>query len=109
MVPGIKWELIQGAIARNQDIKVTEEDVLNFAKSIALQQFAQYGMTNMDDETITTYAKRILEDKNYSRRIREDVANRKLFNVIKALVSLDEKTLTLDEFKKLANPEGATE
>lgn len=109
MVPGIKWELIQGTIARNQDIKVTEEDVLNFAKSIALQQFAQYGMTNMDDETITTYAKRILEDKNYSRRIREDVANRKLFNVIKALVSLDEKTLTLDEFKKLANPEGATE
>ena len=36
----------------------------------------------------------------------EDVANRKLFNAIKALVSLDEKTVSLDEFKKLANPEG---
>jgi len=107
MVPGIKWELIQGKIARNQDIKVTEDDVLSFAKGLAFQQFAQYGMTNMDDETITTYAKRILENKEYGRRIREDVANRKLFNVIKAMVSLDEKTVSLDEFKKLANPDEA--
>lgn len=107
MVPGIKWELIQGTIARKQEIKVTEEDVLNFAKGLAFQQFAQYGMTNMDDETLTSYAKRILENKDYGRRIREDVANRKLFNVIKALVTLDEKTVSLDEFKKLANPEGA--
>lgn len=107
MVPGIKWELIQGTIARKQEIKVTEEDVLNFAKGLAFQQFAQYGMPNMDDETLTSYAKRILENKDYGRRIREDVANRKLFNVIKALVTLDEKTVSLDEFKKLANPEGA--
>lgn len=107
MVPGIKWELIQGTIARKQEIKVTEEDVLNFAKGLAFQQFAQYGMTNMDDETLTSYAKRILENKDYGRRIREDVANRKLFNVIKALVTLDEKTVSLDEFKKLANPESA--
>lgn len=107
MVPGIKWELIQGTIARKQEIKVTEEDVLNFAKGLAFQQFAQYGMTNMDDETLTSYAKRILENKDYGRRIREDVANRKLFNVIKVLVTLDEKTVSLDEFKKLANPEGA--
>lgn len=64
-------------------------------------------MTNMDDETLTTYAKRILENKEYGRRIREDVANRKLFNVIKAMVSLDEKTVSLDEFKKLANPDEA--
>ncbi len=107
MVPGIKWELIQGTIARKQEIKVTEEDVLNFAKGLAFQQFAQYGMTNMDDETLTSYAKRILENKDYGRRIREDVANRKLFNVIKVLVTLDEKTVSLDEFKKLANPKGA--
>lgn len=108
MIPGIKWELIQGAFSRKNDIKVTEDDILNFAKGIAYQQFAQYGMTNMDDTTLTEYAKRILSDKNYSRRIHEDVANRKLFNVIKAQVTLDEKTVSLDEFKKLANPDAET-
>ena len=108
MIPGIKWELIQGAFSRKNDIKVTEDDILNFAKGIAYQQFAQYGMTNMDDTTLTEYAKRILSDKNYSRRIHEDVANRKLFNIIKAQVTLDEKTVSLDEFKKLANPDAET-
>ena len=79
--------------------------MLNFAKAIAMQQFAQYGMTNMDEETLTNYARRILEDKNYRSRMTEDVANRKLFNVVKAIVNLDEKTVSLDEFKQLAQAE----
>lgn len=105
LIPSIKWELLRGNIAEKLDIKVTDDDMLNFAKAIAAQQFAQYGMTNMDEETITNYAHRILEDKNYRNRMGEDVGNRKLFNVIKALVTLDEKTVSLDEFKKLANAE----
>jgi len=105
MVPSIKWELLRGKLVRDLDIKVTEDDMLNFAKAIAYQQFAQYGMTNMDDETITNYARRILEDKNYAGRMHEDVGNRKLFNAVKALVNLDEKTISLDEFKKLAQGE----
>lgn len=102
MIPSIKWELLRGKISEKLDIKVSQDDMLNFAKAIAAQQFAQYGMTNMDEETITNYAKRILEDKNYIGRMREDVANRKLFNAIKALVNLENKTVSLDEFKKLA-------
>ncbi len=62
-------------------------------------------MLNMDDETITNYARRILEDKNYASRMREDVGNGKLFNAIKALVNLDSKEVSLDEFKKLAQAE----
>lgn len=105
MIPSIKWELLRGKLAENLDIKVTEDDMLQFAKAIAMQQFAQYGMLNMDDETITNYARRILEDKNYASRMREDVGNGKLFNAIKALVNLDSKEVSLDEFKKLAQAE----
>lgn len=102
MVPAIKWELLQGKIAQNLDIKVSENDLLDYAKAIAYQQFMQYGMTNMDDETLTNYARRILDDKNYSRRIREDLADRKMFNAVRAKVHLDEKNVTLDEFKAVA-------
>ena len=105
MVSSIKWELLRGKIAEQLDIKVTDDDMLQFAKAIAMQQFAQYGMTNMDDETLTNYARRILEDKNYIGRMREDVANRKLFNAIKALINLDAKAVSLDEFKALAQAE----
>lgn len=105
MASSIRWELLRGKIADNLDIKVTDEDMLQFAKALAYQQFAQYGMTNMDEETITNYARRILEDKNYVGRMHEDVANRKLFNAIKALVTLDTKNVSLDEFKNLAQAE----
>lgn len=105
IAPSIRWELLRGHLVEQLDIKVTDDDMLQFAKVIAAQQFAQYGMTNLDDETITNYARRILEDKNYVGRMREDVGNRKLFNAVKALVTVDEKTVSLDEFKKLAQAE----
>lgn len=107
IVPGIKWELLSGKIAEQLDLKVTDEDLLGFAKAVAYQQFAQYGMTNLADEIITNYAKQILEDKKNANRMREDVANRKLFNAVRALVNLDEKTVSIDEFRKIANPEEA--
>lgn len=105
MVPSIKWELIKGQIAQKQDIKVNEDDLLNFAKATAARQFAQYGMFNMGEDVITDYAKKMLEDKKYARQIYEQVADTKLFNALRALVDVEEKTVTLDEFKKLVGAE----
>ncbi len=105
MVPSIKWELVKGKIAEKQDIKVTEEDLLNFAKGTALRQFAQYGMMNMTDDVITDYAKRMLEDRKYARQLHEQASDMKLFNALRALVDTEERTVTLDEFKKLVGAE----
>lgn len=103
-VPAIKWELLQGKISSDLDIKVTDDDRLNYAKGVAYRQFLQYGMTNVDDDTLTSYAKRILEDKNFMRRISEELVDRKMFNAVRAKAHIEEKTVSLDEFKALANP-----
>jgi trigger factor len=105
MIPSIKWELIKGKIAQKQDIKVSEEDMLNFAKTVAQRQFAQYGMMNMADDVITDYAKRMLEDKKYARQLFEQASDMKLFNALRALVEVDEQPVSLDEFKKLVGAE----
>ena len=105
MIPSIKWELIKGKIAEKQDIKVSEADLLNFAKGTALRQFAQYGMMNMTDDVITDYAKRMLEDRKYARQLHEQASDMKLFNALRALVDTEDKTVTLDEFKKLIGAE----
>ena len=101
MLPSITWELIKGEIARKQDIKVDNDDLLNFAKGVAARQFAQYGMMNMSDDVIADYAKRMLEDQKFARQIHEQASDMKLFNALRALVDVEEKTVTLDEFKKL--------
>lgn len=105
MLPSIKWELIKGEIARKQDIKVDNDDLLNFAKGVAARQFAQYGMMNMSDDVIADYAKRMLEDQKFARQIHEQASDMKLFNALRALVDVEEKTVTLDEFKKLVGAE----
>lgn len=103
MIPSLKWQLIKERIAALTEIKIEEADVMAHAKAIAANQFAQYGMTNMDDETLTDYAKRILADKNYRPRIVEEAGDIKLYAAIKEKVTLDEKQVSFDEFKEIAS------
>lgn len=102
MVPSIKWQLIKERIAKQADVKIEKEDLENFAKAIAAQQLAQYGMYNLGDDVLADYAKRILEDKNSRSHIIEQVGDRKLFDAIKNLANVDVKEVTLDEFKEIA-------
>ena len=109
MLPGFKWEIISGDVARLLDVKVEEADLLARAKYIAQMQLQQYGMYNMDEETVTDMGKRILADKNYRRNIANEVEELKMFDALRAAITCEEKTVTLDEFRKLANPGEAAE
>ena len=102
MEPMLKWQLIKERLAEICEIKIDENDLTNHAKMIAARQFAQYGMTNIDDETLLDYAKRILADKQFRQRIIEETGDVKLFNALKAKLGVEEKTVSLDEFKAIA-------
>ncbi len=104
MVPQIKWQLISDVIAEKLGVKVEEDDVLARAKFIAQQQFTQYGIYNMDDKTLSDTAQRILADRNYRRRISEEVSELKLFATIRNAVTIDIKTISMEEFVKMLNP-----
>lgn len=99
MVGDLKWQLVKEQIAKVAEIKIEESDLMEFARSMASRQLAQYGMPNMDEETIDTFAKNILGDKNYRPRIVEQVGDIKLFEAVQNAVSLDTKNVSFDEFK----------
>ena len=103
MESDLKWQLVLDKIVEKLGVKIEKEDLLEFAKGLAARQFAQYGMTNMDEETITKYAENILADKNYIGRIQEQVSEVKTFNALKEAVSLAEETVSLDKFKEIAS------
>lgn len=107
MESGLRWQLIRDYIGEKAEVKVTEEDLLGYATMMARQQFAQYGMTNVDDETLADYAKRLIADKNYRRDIAERVADFKLFQAVKNMITLERKEVSLEEFGKLAQREEA--
>lgn len=99
----LKWQLIRDKVAEKLDVKITEDALLAFAKSMAARQFAQYGMTNMPEDVIEKYAKNILEDKNSRARLIEQVGDSILFQAIANAVTVDNKEVSLDEFKEIAS------
>lgn len=109
MLPSLKWQIISDRIADQLKVSIDNDDVLARAKFIARQQFNQYGIYNIDEETVTDTAKRILADKNYSRRIAEEVSELKLFAVIREALTIDLKTVSFEEFSKMINPAAAAE
>lgn len=109
MVPGLKWQLISDAVCKALDVKVEEADLLARATAIARQQFAQYGMYNLDDETVADTAKRFLANDNFRERIYDEVRSGKMYYSIRQVITADEKTVSLDEFKALVEKENKSE
>ncbi len=97
----IESQLIKEKIASQFEVKVELEDKLRLARFFAAQQFAQYGMTNLPEEVVDRYAKELLEREDVSNDIQNRAFEDKLFAVLKEQVTLDEKTVSVEEFNKL--------
>ncbi len=99
---GIKHEIIETNLLKALNVEITPEEVLEMAKYLTARQFAQYGMTGLDDEIITRYAKEQLEKPEIRQQMSQQVLMSKLYDTIEKTVTLDKQTVSLDEFKKIA-------
>lgn len=100
-LPGIKWEIIESQAASTLNVKVTEEDLKAFARIFAIQQLQQYGMGQMADQMADYYAENMLKDEKQRRRLAQEAFTGKLFNAIHNSIKLDEKTVSLDQFRTM--------
>lgn len=109
MLPELDWELVKEALVAQLGIQVVEDDMLNVARLVARNQFAQYGMTSVPEETIDKYAHDILKDEKAQRQIAQQALDLKLFEAIKENVSVDNKTVSVEEFNDLFRPAAPAE
>ena len=109
IIGSLKWQIIKERIAKVINLQITEEDLNGFATAIAARQLAQYGIANMDEQTISEMGKRLLNDPKTRERIVENIGDIKLFSGIRNAVTCDVHTVSLDEFQKLMAPEAPTE
>jgi trigger factor len=97
----LKWQLIRNRIARMNEIKITEEELLKEAENITRYQFQQYGLFYADAEQVTTYAKETLKREEDAKRIADKILEEKVTGLLKEMVKLDNKSVTIEEFNKL--------
>ncbi len=69
----------------------------------------RYGMTSVPEDAVEHYAGEILKDEKARNTIYRQTSDMKLFNAIRAAVSLDEKEVSVDEFNELFRAEAEAE
>jgi trigger factor len=97
----LKWQLVKNKIAKENEIEVTEEEILEQAKEFTRMQFMQYGLTNIPDEHLDQYSKQMLERNEDKRRIAEKKLEDKIVEHVKEKVKVEEKDISSENFNKL--------
>jgi len=95
------WQLIKNKISEEQEIKIDEKEILDFAKQTVLEQFRQYGLTGIPDEQLETYAKQTLENKDEQRKIIDRLNEAKILDYLKNTIKIEPKEVTSEEFNDL--------
>ncbi len=99
----LKWQLIQGNIFKANDIKLDNQEVMDFTKSLLASNYAQYGMPAPEDKELTQSAMEVLKNREESNRIFDMMAEQKLMQFFKSTVKLKEKEVSYDQFVEMAN------
>jgi len=97
----LKWQLIRNKIAKQNEVNITEEELQTEAENITRYQFRQYGLFYASDEQISNYAKETLKREEDAKRIADKLLEEKAIALVRELIKVDNKIVTIDEFNKL--------
>ena len=96
------WNYIQKHFIQTYELTVSPEEIEAEAKEFAKAQFAQYGMPSAPEEMITNFSKQILENKEQAQKIYEKLYELKVVGYVKSKIKVTNKSVTSEEFAKLA-------
>jgi len=97
----LKWQLIRNKVAREGEVRISEEELLAEAANITRYQFQQYGLFYASEEQITSYARETLKREEDAKRIADKILEEKVILLMKDMVKLESKSVTVEEFNKL--------
>jgi trigger factor len=92
-------------VSKENEITVTPEEIKEHTRQ---QIFAQYGQYfgGMDiDKVLGEWADGMLKKREHVEKTYQELLNEKLMDFIKQQVTIDEKTVSLEEFKNLNKQE----
>lgn len=94
----LRWSLIVNKIAKDNNLTVSEEEVTLAARQLVYQQFAQYGIRDMDPAKLDELAANYLKDEKHASSLERGVIDQKVFMYLKEAHKLDTKELPYEPF-----------
>lgn len=103
-IKDLKWTLIRNKIAEDQQIKVEQQDINDRAKLILAEQFGGPAILDQLGDKMDEFVKSYLEGnegQNYTNVVNQVLAD-KVFAYVKENISINNKKISLDDFRKRA-------
>lgn len=105
MFKQLRWQLVKDHIAQELGVKVEKEDIDTAAFIFAQQQLSQYGIYNAPEDLVKQQAERYMQDDRAREMIQEHAIDNKFFAAVREAVKVNEKTISVEEFRKLFEAE----
>jgi trigger factor len=99
----LTWSLISNEIATKNNIKAEHEEVIEKTKQMVREQFASSGLGSQLEDSMDMFVDNYLkgeEGQNYMNML-TSIQNEKVLNFALDKISVNEKDLSIDEFKEL--------
>jgi len=104
---GLKWQLIENKIIRENDIKVSHDELKEGVRDQLRQQFAYYGMQQADDEMMEDMVQKFMQRQEEVKKINDQLYDQKVMEFFKEKATLSESKTTSEKFYEMLAKENA--
>ncbi|GAB7257994.1 trigger factor [uncultured Polaribacter sp.] len=99
---GLRYQLIEGKIMKDNDIKLDYAELVDYAKGFIRTQMAQFGNMNPEEKELDEIAGRILQNQEEAQKLQTQLISQKLLAFYKENMTFKTKELSYEEFVKEA-------
>ena len=97
---GLRYQLIQEKIIKDNDIKLDYEELKEYAKGFIRSQMAQFGNMNPEDTELDDIANRILANQEEAKKLQDQLLSQKLMTFYTEKMTFKTKKVTYEGFIK---------
>jgi trigger factor len=97
---GLRYQLIEGKIMKDNDIKIDYAELVDYAKGFIRSQMAQFGNLNPEEKELDDIAGRILQNQEEAQKLQSQLISQKLLAFYKEEVNFKTKEVSYEDFIK---------
>jgi trigger factor len=95
---GLKWQLIEHKIIRENEIKVSADELKDGIRQQLKQQFAYYGMLQADDAMMDDMVLKFMKREEEVRKMNDQILDEKVMTFFKQKATLTDRMTNSEEF-----------
>ena len=97
---GLRYQLIEGKIMKDNDIKIDYKELIEYAKGFIRTQMAQFGNMNPEEKELEDIAGRILQNQEEAQKLQAQLISNKLLAFFKDKITFKTKEVSYEDFIK---------